>query len=65
MNGVARRWANAKTDKENISILKQIINISKEDMKDCNSGMFTHAMDFFKEHMNLKKSIPYIFSQAY
>jgi hypothetical protein len=27
--------------------------------------MFTHAMDFFKEHMNLKKSIPYIFSQAY
>jgi hypothetical protein len=51
----ARRWANAKVNKENISIFKQIVNISKEDMEDYNLAMFTHAMDFFKERVNFKK----------
>jgi hypothetical protein len=27
-------------------------------MEDYNLAMFTHAMDFFKEHTNLKKLIP-------
>jgi hypothetical protein len=54
---VAWQWANVKINKENISILKQIINISKEDMEDYNLAMFTHAMDFFKEQTSLKKSI--------
>jgi hypothetical protein len=27
-------------------------------MEDYNLAMFTHAMDFFKEHTNLRKSIP-------
>ncbi len=34
------------------------MNISKDDMEDYNFAMFTHVMDFFKEHANLKKSIP-------
>jgi hypothetical protein len=29
----AWRWANAKIDKENLTLLKQIINILKEDME--------------------------------
>jgi hypothetical protein len=33
------------------------MNISKEDMKDYNWVMFTHAMEFFKERTNLKKPI--------
>jgi hypothetical protein len=55
---VAWRWANAKVDKENISIFKQIVNISKEDMEDYNLVMFTHAMDFFKERASFKKLVP-------
>jgi hypothetical protein len=47
-----------KIEKENISLLKQIVHISKENMEDYNLAMFTHAMDFFKEHVSLKKSIP-------
>jgi hypothetical protein len=46
-----------KVDKKIISILKQIVNISKEDMEDYKFVMFTRAMDFFKEHVNLKKLI--------
>jgi hypothetical protein len=41
----------------NISILKQIVNISKEDMEDYNLAMFTHAMDFLKKCANLNKLI--------
>jgi hypothetical protein len=33
---VAWRWANAKIDKESLALLKQIINILKEDMEDYN-----------------------------
>jgi hypothetical protein len=33
-------------------VLKQTINISKEDMEDYNLAMYTHVMDFFKERMN-------------
>jgi hypothetical protein len=45
-------------DKKNISIMKQNVNISKDDMEDYDLAMFTHAMDFFKEHTSLKKLIP-------
>jgi hypothetical protein len=51
------QWVNVKVDKKNISILKQTINISKEDMEDYNLVMFTHVMDFFREHASLKKPI--------
>jgi len=44
-------------DKESLSIMRQIVNISKDDMENYNLAMFTHAMDFFKEHANLKKLI--------
>jgi len=50
---------------KNLSIMKQIINISKDDMEDYNLAMFTHAMDFFKKCVSLKKSIQKHFSQAY
>ncbi len=33
------------------------MNISKDNMEDYNLAMFTHAMDFSKEHVSLKKSI--------
>jgi dissimilatory sulfite reductase (desulfoviridin) alpha/beta subunit len=62
---VARQWANAKVNKEIISILKQTVNISKEHMEDYNLAMFTHAMDFFKECASLKKSVLEHFSLAY
>jgi hypothetical protein len=55
---VAWRWANVKIDKENIVLFKQNVHISKEDMEDNNLAMFTHTMDFFKEHTNFKKLIP-------
>ncbi len=41
--------------------MKQTIHISKEDMEDYNVVMFTHAMDFLKEHASLKKPIPKLF----
>jgi hypothetical protein len=44
---VALQWANAKIDKESFTLLKQIVNIAKEDMEDYHWVMFTHAMDFF------------------
>jgi hypothetical protein len=31
---VAWRWANTKIDKESLSLFKQIVHISKEDMED-------------------------------
>ncbi len=30
--------------------MRQSVNIFKDDMEDYNLAMFTHAMDFFKEH---------------
>ncbi len=39
-------WVNEKK-KESFAILKQIVNIPKEDMEDYHWVMFTHAMDFF------------------
>jgi hypothetical protein len=30
------RWANVKIDKESLTLLKHIVNISKEDMEDYN-----------------------------
>jgi hypothetical protein len=41
-------WVNVKMDKNSLSIMKQSVNISKDDMKDYNLAMFTHAMDFSK-----------------
>jgi len=35
--------------------MKHTTHISKEDMEYYNLATFTHAMDFFQEHMNLKK----------
>ncbi len=55
---VAWWWTNVKINKESFALLKQIVNISKEDIEDYNRMMFTYAMDFFKECTNLKKSIP-------
>jgi hypothetical protein len=57
MEWVAWRWANVKIDKENIYIMKQSVNISKDDMEDYNLAMFTHAMDFFKKHASFLKPI--------
>jgi hypothetical protein len=55
-----------KIDKKILALLKQIVNIPKEDMEDCNWAMFTHAMDFFKEHTNLKKPISkYFFTNLF
>jgi hypothetical protein len=49
------QWANAKIDKEIFALLKQIVNIPKENMQYYHWVMFTHAMDFFKEKASLKK----------
>jgi hypothetical protein len=54
---VAWQWANVKMDKYSLFIMKQSVNISKDDMEDYNLVMFTHAMVFFKERSRLKKSI--------
>ncbi len=40
------------------------MNISKDDMEDYNLTIFTHVMDFFKEHASLKKLIPKHFSTS-
>jgi hypothetical protein len=55
---VAWQWAKAKIDKESLAILKQIVNILKEDMEDYHWAMFTRVMDFLKECTSLKKLIP-------
>jgi hypothetical protein len=34
-------------DRQSLAILKQIVNIPKEDMEDYHKVMFTHAKDFF------------------
>ncbi len=52
-----KQWANAKINKGSLAILKQIVNIPKEDMEDYHQMMFTHTMDFFEEHISLKKPI--------
>jgi hypothetical protein len=57
MGGMAWQWANANMDKKNISIMRQSVDIFKDDMEDYNLAMFTHAMDFFKERVNFKKLI--------
>jgi hypothetical protein len=44
-------------DKESVFIMRQNVNTSKDDMEDYNLAMFTYAMDFFKKHGSLKKSI--------
>jgi hypothetical protein len=49
---------NPKIDKEILAILKQIINIPKEDMEDYEWAMFTHAMDFFYKCASLKMPVP-------
>ncbi len=54
----AWQWANVKINKENVALFKHVIHIYKEDMKYYNLVMFTHAMDFFKEHVSLKKPFP-------
>ncbi len=48
---------NTKIDKESFVLLKQTINIPKEDMENYHWVMFTHAMDFLKELASLKKLI--------
>ncbi len=50
-------WTNAKLNKENLALLKQTINISKEDMENYHWAMFTHGMDYFLKHTSLKKPI--------
>jgi len=45
-------------DKNSLFVMKQTMNILKDDMEDYNLAMFTHAMDFFKERVSLKKPIP-------
>jgi hypothetical protein len=42
-------------------LLKQTINISKEDVEDYNWTMFTHSMDVFKKPTSLNKLIPEYF----
>jgi hypothetical protein len=46
------RWANAKINKESLALLKENVNIPKEDMEDYHWVMFTHAMKFFQERAN-------------
>jgi hypothetical protein len=58
MEWAAWQWANAKIDKKSLSIMRQNVNISKDDMENYNLATFTHAMDFFKECANFKKPIP-------
>jgi hypothetical protein len=53
----AWQWVNAKIDKESLSIMRQSVNISKDDMEDYNLAMLTRAMNFFKEHVSFKKLI--------
>jgi hypothetical protein len=47
-----------KNKQRNISLIKQTVNISKENVEDYKLAMFTHAMNLFKECANLKWSIP-------
>jgi hypothetical protein len=65
MNGQHGNRRMPRSTKKNLALLKQNVNISKEDMEDYNWAMFTHTMDFLKQWVSLKKSIPNIFTQAY
>jgi hypothetical protein len=47
MNGWSDLWANRKIDKKSLTLLKQIVNIPKEDMEDYHYAMFTYAMELF------------------
>jgi phage major head subunit gpT-like protein len=58
---VAWQWANAKMDKKNLFIMRQTVNISKDDMEDYNLAMFTHVMDFFNERASFKKPMKIIY----
>jgi hypothetical protein len=40
-------------DKENLSIMRQSVKISKDDMEDYNLAMLTHAINFLKERASL------------
>jgi hypothetical protein len=53
----AWQWANANMDKKSLSIMRQIVNVFKNDVEDYNLALFTHAMDSFKERASLKKLI--------
>jgi phage major head subunit gpT-like protein len=54
---VAWLWTNVKMEKYNLSIMRQSVKISKDDMEDYNLAMFTHVINFFKECVSLKKRI--------
>jgi len=43
---------------KNIELIKHIIHMFKEDRENYNLAMFTHAIDFFKKCVSLKKPIP-------
>jgi hypothetical protein len=49
---------NAKIDKKNHTLLKEIVNILKEYMEGYRWAMFTHAMECFQERTSLKKPFP-------
>ncbi len=56
------KWAtwwctNAKIHKKSFTLLKEIVNILKENMEDYHQAMFTHAVDFFQKRTNLKTPI--------
>ncbi len=46
-----------KIVKESLTLIKQTVNILKEDMEDYHWVMFTHAMNFCQEPASLKKPI--------
>jgi len=51
-------WANAKINKESLALLKQIINILKEDMEDYHWAILHMPCIFFFKCTSLKKPIP-------
>jgi hypothetical protein len=50
-------FVKVKIDKESIILLKETINILKEDMENYHWTMFIHAMDFFPKRASLKTPI--------
>jgi hypothetical protein len=52
----AWQWANAKINKESFAILKQIVNIPKENMEDYHWMMFT-CHGFFSTRASFKRPI--------
>jgi hypothetical protein len=55
MGGMA--MGECKNWQRSFALLKEIINILKEDMEDYHWVMFTHAMEFFQERTSFKKPI--------